>query len=126
MRTDWRRALFYIAGAYDALLGAAFLLFGSRIFQLFDVTPPNHQGYVQFPAMLLIIFGFVFFRIARDPVAHRDLIGYGIALKAAYCGLVFWYQATDGVPAMWIPWAWMDLVFLALFVVARRSRASAT
>jgi hypothetical protein len=40
---------------------------------------------------------------------------YGIALKTGYSGLAFYYQLTTGVPDMWIPWAWADLVFLALF-----------
>ena len=53
-------------------------------------------------------------RIAQDPIAHRDLIPYGIGLKAAYSGLVFWYQLTEGVPFMWIPFAWVDVVFLLL------------
>ena len=72
------------------------------------------------PAAALIVFAFLFLRIARDPAANRGLIDYGIGLKAAYSGLVFWYQLMGGVPAMWVPWAWLDLAFLILFVLARR------
>jgi hypothetical protein len=32
--------------------------------------------------------------------------------------VVFWYEITTGVPDMWIPWAWADLVFLVLFMGA--------
>jgi hypothetical protein len=46
------------------------------------------------------------------------LILYGVGLKVAYSGTAFWYQLTGGIPFMWIPWAWADLVFLVLFVVA--------
>lgn len=120
MSTNWRKWLFYVAALYDGILGVAFIFFWSWVFRLFDVTPPNHGGYVQFPAFLLIIFAFMFLRIAQDPIAHRDLIPYGIGLKAAYCGLVFWYQLSGGVPGMWIPWAWVDLAFLMLFVLARQ------
>jgi hypothetical protein len=120
MTSDWRKWVFYAAAAFDGVLGIAFVFLWRWVFDLFDVTPPNHGGYVQFPSLLLIIFGFMFLRIARDPDANRDLIVYGIGLKAAYCGLVFWYQLTQGVPAMWVPWAWFDLVFLVLFVLARR------
>jgi hypothetical protein len=73
---------------------------------------------VQFPALLLIVFGAMFLRISRDPVRHRDLIPYGIGLKAAYSGTVFWYQLTTGVPFMWVPFAWLDVAFLAAFVIA--------
>lgn len=119
----WRKWLFYVAAVYDGLLGVVFLFFWPLVFRLFEVTPPNHGGYVQFPALLLIIFASLFLRIARNPEAHRDLIVYGIGLKAAYSGLVFWYQISADVPAMWIPWAWIDLVFLVLFLVARQQVA---
>jgi hypothetical protein len=120
MSTNWRKWLFYVAALYDGILGVAFVFFWPLVFRLFDVTPPNHGGYVQFPAFLLIIFGAMFLRIAQDPLAHRELIPYGIGLKVAYSGLVFWYQLTEGVPFMWIPFAWADLVFLLFFVLAWR------
>jgi len=118
MKTKWVKTLFIIAGMYDGLLAVAFLLFGSDIFHWFGVTPPNHVAYVKFPALLLLIFAAMFFRIARDPVKNRELILYGVALKVAYSGTAFWYQITKGIPFMWIPWAWADLVFLVLFLVA--------
>ncbi len=52
-----------------------------------------------------------------DPVARRDTILYGVALKASYSGLVFWYQAHGGVPSLWIPWAWTDAAFLVLLLL---------
>ena len=118
MNKKWVRILFLIAGLYDGLLGVAFLLFASAIFQWFGVTPPNHLAYVKFPALLLLVFAAMFFRIASDPLKNRELILYGVALKVAYSGTAFWYQITQGIPFMWIPWAWADLVFLVLFLVA--------
>ena len=118
MNGDWRKWLFYIAALYDALLGAAFVFFWRAIFRHFAITPPNHPGYVQFPGLLLLIFAWMFCRIARDPVANRGLIVYGIALKIAYSGLVFWYALTTGVPPMWVWCAWADVAFLVLFIAA--------
>jgi hypothetical protein len=70
-----------------------------------------------------MIFGAMFFRIAQDLPKNRELILYGIALKASYSGVVFWYQTHGGLPRLWLPWAWADLIFLVLFVVAwRQSR----
>lgn len=118
MRGSWIRPFFVAAGVYDGILGIAFLFFAPALFQHFGVTPPNHFGYVQFPALLLIVFAVMFFAIAADPAKNRDLIWYGVGLKAAYSGSVFFYQVTEGIPSMWIPWAWADLAFLVLFVVA--------
>jgi hypothetical protein len=114
------KPFFIVSGLYDAVLGLAFLIAPGAIFAMYAVEPPNHMAYVQFPALLLILFGIMFFRIAMNPVKNRDLILYGCGLKVSYCSMVFYYMATTGVPAMWIPWAYADLVFLALFVVAWR------
>ena len=115
------KGLFYLSAIYDGVLGLLFLFFWRQLFQQFEVTPPNHPGYVQFPALLLMIFGAMFLQIARDPVRNRSLIAYGIALKIAYTGTVFWYEFTTGIPTMWIWCAWADLVFLVLFILAQRA-----
>lgn len=125
MRQGWIKALFVIAGIYDGLLGLAFLFAGPLIFRGFGVTPPNHFGYIYFPSLLLIIFGVMFLRVAKDAKGNRELILYGIALKASYAGLIFWYQVREGVPGMFIPWAWADLIFLVLFVIAWKQTATA-
>ena len=119
----WTRVLFTIAGIYDAMLGAAFLFFGATIYHATGVTPPNHFGYIQFPALLLIIFGMMFLRVAADPIKNRDLMLYGVALKVSYSGVAFWHQLHGGIPTLFIPWAWADVVFLVLFVVAWKQAA---
>ena len=118
MNGNWIRPLFLIGGLYDGLLGLAFFLAHDRIFTYFEVTPANHPAYVEFPALLLIIFGLMFLHIATDPARLRSLIPYGMALKASYAGLAFWYQVTIGIPMMWLPWAWLDLGFLIAFFLA--------
>ena len=114
--------MFYVlAGLYDAVLGVAFLVFPAAIYAMYEVTPPNHMAYVQFPALLLIIFGAMFYQISTNPTKFRGLIVYGIALKVSYCSMVFGYMATSGVPDMYVPFAWADLVFLVLFILTYRS-----
>lgn len=109
------RFLFWIAGLYDGLLGAAFLIAPAALFAYFRIEPPNHFGYVQFPAALLVIFGLMFFAVAANPRRNRNLIPYGILLKAAYCGTVFGYWFSSGLPMMWKPFAVFDVVFAILF-----------
>ena len=116
----WIKPFFVFAAVYDGVLGLAFFLAPLQIFALYGVEPPNHLAYIQFPALLLITFAAMFLHIASNPARHRDLIPYGMALKVAYSGLAFWYEATEGIPAMWIPWAWADLGFLIAFVFAWR------
>ena len=110
--------LFSLAAVYDGFLGLAFLLAPSVIFQRFEVTPPNHFGYVQFPALLLLIFAWIFVSVAYAPDKNSNLIPYGIALKVAYCGIVFYYWFTDEIPYVWKPFAVMDFGWIILFVIA--------
>jgi hypothetical protein len=114
----WISPLFVVAALYDGVLGAIFLCAPRFPFDRFGVTPPNHPGYVQFPAALLIVFGLMFAAIARDPLGNRNLIVYGFLLKIAYCGVTGWYWATSDPPDMWKPFVIVDLIMAALFAWA--------
>ena len=118
MSTRSIRGLFMVAALYDGILGIAFLIAAPALFEWLGVTPPNHFGYVHFPAALLIVFALLFLAIARNPVANLSLIPYGILLKVSYCAVVFYHWFTAGVPVIWKPFAIADLVFLVLFVWA--------
>lgn len=113
--------LFYIAALYDGILGAAFIFIPSSIFSWFNVTPPNHPGYMHFPAALLVVFAIMFINIARQPFRNRNLIPYGILLKLSYCSVVFWHWFSGGLPDMWKPFAVLDVVFGILFFLAYAS-----
>jgi len=112
------RALFVVGGLYDGVLGLAFLLAAPAIFDRFGVVQPNQPGYVQFSALLLLIFAWMFFAVASNPQANRNLILYGILLKLSYSGTVFYYWLTSGLPGMWKPFAVIDLIFAVLFAWA--------
>jgi len=67
--------LFLVAAIYDGVLGGAFLVAPKALFEWFKVAPPNHYGYVHFPAALLIVFAVMFLSIALKPINNRRLIG---------------------------------------------------
>ena len=119
----WILPLFWLAALYDGLLGLAFLAAPGQLFDLCQVTPPNHLGYVQFPAALLLIFGLMFAAIAREPAGRRHLIVYGILLKVAYCSVAGFHWAATGIPGMWKPFVGIDLVMGVLFAWAYVSLA---
>ena len=120
MSVKQMKPFYILAALYDGILGVAFLVAPASIFAMYAVEPPNHMAYVQFPALLLILFGIMFYTIAMDPVKNHNLILYGCGLKVSYCSMVFYYMATTGVPEMWVPWAYADLVFLVLFLITWR------
>ena len=57
--------------------------------------PPAMFGFA-----LLLIFALMFWRVFRDPVAHRPLMVYGMLLKLSYCGVVFGHWLAAGISAM--------------------------
>lgn len=114
----WVRVLFAIAAIYDLALGVFFLVAAPWAYETAGVTPPNHWGYIHFPAALLIVFGFMFFAIAARPNQNRNLIPYGVGLKVAYCAVVFGHWFAAGLPGMWKPFAVVDLVMAVLFLWA--------
>lgn len=116
----WIKPFFVVAGLYDGILGLIFLVIPNQLFGLTNVPPPNHAGYVQFPALLLVIFGIMFLNIPRNPSANRNLILYGILLKASYCGVVVYHWILGNMPIMWITFAFFDFIFLVSFVIARK------
>lgn len=118
MSTKWIKLLFVVGGIYDVVLGAAFLLFSRPVFAHAGVVLPNNTAYLQFPALLTILFAVMYFRIAADPQGRRELIPYGMGLKAAYIVTVFWHQLHSDIPALWVPLAWADFGFLLLFAAA--------
>ncbi|HSG99915.1 MAG TPA: hypothetical protein VLB27_07700 [candidate division Zixibacteria bacterium] len=118
------KLIYYLTALYDAALGVGFVLFYGRIFSWFEVTPPNHPGYVQFPGLLLIVFAIMYYAIARAPRSNRGLIPYGIGLKLAYAGIVFFHWTTGGIPGMWKPFAVIDIVFALLFYWTYRALAT--
>ena len=115
------RALYAVAAAYDGLLGLAFLVAGPALYAHFQITPPNHWGYVHFAAGILVVFGWMFLEIARRPEQSLNLVTYGILLKVCYVSTVAWYWVHGDIPAMWKWFALADTIFAALFVWSLKS-----
>ena len=121
MKLSHVRLLFAIAGLYDLIIGLVFLLFGSQRFDAAGVPQPDHWAYIQFGALLLMIFGLMFTG-ARDPVANRNLIPFGMLLKLSYMGLGTYYWIRTGCPLLFKPFVVIDAVMFVLFLLAYRKR----
>src|SRR5436190_1091802 len=100
--------------------GQTFLFFGPRLFDSAGVPQPNHWAYIQFGALILVVFGLMFFAVARDPVSNRNLIPFGMLLKLSYTGLVAYYWITTDCPLLFKPFAVIDGAMLVLFLLAYR------
>ncbi len=117
------RCFFGLSGIYDLFLGLMFLFAPIWCFNLVNITPPNHWGYVTFAASMLSIFGIMFLQIAKDPIKNRGFMPYGMLLKLAYCGVVFGYYLTTGIPTIWAVFGVCDFIFLLLFIWSYKKTA---
>ena len=115
------KLLFIISALYDFILGVIFLIGFKQIYNYFNIVLPNHDGYVQFGAALVAIFGIGFWFVAQDPQRNRDIIKMGILLKLSYSGVAFYHAALGNLPGIWLPFAWFDVIFLILFIFALKA-----
>ena len=112
------RILFVIAALFDFILGVAFLRFGPQIFEQYNIPIPSHWGYIHFSCLLLMIFGLMFITIAIRPHQNRNLIPFGVLLKAAYIGVSGYYWIFGGIPDAFKPFLFVDAAMLLAFMWA--------
>lgn len=121
----WITPLFVAAALYDLVLGGIALVAFRPIMTGLGIEPPNHDAYVQFGSAVVIVFGIGFAMAARDPRAHRGIIALGVLFKLAYALPILYHFFFGSIPMVWTWFAWTDLVFAAVFVVALRAVGSA-
>lgn len=111
-RERYYRMLFWVAAAYDIVLGIMFLFFADPAFRLLDIEDqlPEFTGFVSLIAAFLFVIGLAYVFIARgDLERNRDLIAVGALYKLAYSGVAAYYLAVGVYP---------HLVFIAVFGLA--------
>jgi hypothetical protein len=105
--------LFYVAAAYNLIFGVAFLFAAQQLFELFKTSPPEHPGYIQFMSLVMMVFAAMFFQIARKPEQNRNLIPYAVLLKLSSVCVIMWHWfVSHTIPAIWKPFAVLDLIYL--------------
>lgn len=120
MKDKWIPALFIFVGMVEFAIGLSFILFPDRIFALSGIAPIQAVEYVQFPALLIMVFGLMMFNIARDPARNLNLILYVCLFKAAFISVVFYNWFTRGLPLLWIAFSFFDVAYLAGFILTYR------
>ncbi|MBI5060157.1 hypothetical protein HZB60_10305 [candidate division KSB1 bacterium] len=108
-------ALYYAAFVYDGILGLLLLAVPGTVYTVMHETPPEHFGYVQFPAALLLVFAAMFWTVARDLQRNRNLIPYLILFKLAFASVVIGYWIAGDIPGLWKPFSIIDLLFAGAF-----------
>ena len=96
------RLSFRLMGAYDVLLGLAFVLFYKDIYAALNIVLPNHPGYIYVPALFLVSGGAGEFLIAKHPLRNVDLAVVRLLMKLSFAAAVVYCYFTCGVPTIFL------------------------
>ena len=104
--TGWKR-FFLVAGLFNILGGAAGLATLEQPFLAAGMAPPRYPFALQLLLVMVIILGFGYLLVWRDPRRNRGVVWIGAATKAAGLGMSYWALHTGQLPAA--SW-WQPLV----------------
>ena len=76
------KILFTIAALFNVSIGLTWLFAMPWFVATINMQPvPNDPVFIHLSAVVVLTFGWGYWRIAQDPVAHRNIIHLGIAGK---------------------------------------------
>jgi len=114
----WIRILFVFVGIVEFVLGPLFIFFPGLVFELSKITPLKNLEYIQFPALLIMVFGLMMFSVARNPVKNVNLIPYICLFKVSYITVVFYNCFAKDLSSLWIGFSFFDIAYLIGFLIA--------
>ena len=117
------KILFSIAAFFNFTVGVAWLFSMPWFVALLGMQPaPADPLFIDLSAVLVLTFGWGYWRISRDPVAHRNIIHMGIVGKSLVVAIVFydWFAGATNWPFPLLVSG--DAVFALLFANYLRLR----
>ena len=115
--------LFRIGAAFNVLVGLPMFIAWPTAAALLGVTTPR-SVFSDLVGALVAMYGWIYWRIAEDPVGCRSYVLLGIVGKLAFVAVIYANWALGRAPAALAALVTVDLVFAILF--ARWLRRTAT
>ena len=106
--------LFRIGAAFNVLVGLPMLVAWPTAAALLGVTTPR-SVYTDLVGAIVAMFGWVYWRIAEDPVGSRSYVLLGIVGKLTFVAVIYANWALGRAPAALAALVTADLVFAILF-----------
>jgi len=94
------RPWFYGAALYNVVWGVAVVMFPATLLRLTGMTAPGSEPLVQVIGMMVGVYAYGYYLLARDPDRYARLIWIGLAGKT-FGPLGFFYSAATGT----LPWS---------------------
>lgn len=106
--------LFRIGAAFNVLVGLPMLVAWPTAAALLGLTTPR-SVYTDLVGAIVAMFGWVYWRIAEDPVGCRSYVLLGIVGKLTFVAVIYANWALGRAPAALAVLVTADLVFAILF-----------
>lgn len=118
------RPLFSIAALFNFLVGVPMLVAYSTFARLLQLEGPPTVWF-HIAAAIVVIFGFAYWSIARDPVKFRPYVMLGIVGKLAFVAIIYGHWLAGNISGRGAVLVTGDLIFALLFIAYLRSSRSA-
>jgi len=119
-RPIWIPLLFTFVGCVEFVVGLSFIFLPNQIFALSQIAPIARLEYIQFPALLIMVFGWMMWNVAARPKENANLIPYISLFKVAFIGVVLFTWLTAGASPLWVIFTLFDIAYLIGFIFAYR------
>ena len=108
------RLLFTVSAIFNAVVGIAMLLAYDSLVPWLGL-PPRPTVWIHIIALIVLVFGYAYWRIAQDPSRFREYVVLGIVGKFAFVGAIYGhFIAGDATTALAVL-VTADLIFAGLF-----------
>lgn len=125
MPDSYSRVLFYSAACFNVLAGLPFLLAPGPVAELMGMTlNPTAMLFMHITMGLVVMFGWVYWMIGRDPVRYRPYILLGIVLKILVVAVIYGHWLAGDIPWPLPALASGDILYALLFWRYYRSTGS--
>jgi len=108
------RTLFTVAAIFNALVGLGILLAYDLLAPWFGF-PPQPTVWIHIVALAVLLFGYVYWRIASDPVRYREYIVLGVIGKLAFVVAIYGHFLAGDAKVALAALVTCDLFFAVLF-----------
>lgn len=124
MNKSYIHKLFFSAACFNVIVALPSLLFvglASQILSL-DLDSSAATLFYQITMLIVALFGWVYFKIAGDPVQYRPFILLGILAKSIFVVVIMWHWITGSISWPLAALVSVDLVYaVSFFLVYRRT-----
>jgi hypothetical protein len=108
------RTLFGVAAIFNVVVGVAMLLAYDALAPWLGL-PLQPTVWVHLVALIVLVFGYAYWRVARDPRRFREYIVLGMVAKLCFVTVIYGHFLAGGATATLALLVTADLVFAGLF-----------